>query len=919
MFAVLFNHLNFLIMKRLFLILLLLKIGNIIGQACLGGGQQLPIVTRNFGTGIANPGPNINTLTVGYTFNNTTLSFPDGEYSVRNIVPVHGLWVTGGRASDLNPNNYFALFNAQLNPGQIFYREDISNVCPNVNYEFSALMTSFMLPGSTGGVTHIEPNVTFVIRALPSNNIIKTHNTGNIANMTVMNWLRHSTTFSIPTGITSIRIEMINTASGGMGNDIAIDDITLSPAVTNSRAHFYTIQSQKTATQAISSSITLNATTPSPAVPNISYQWEVSTNGGSSWTDINGATTVPYTFNTPNSPGTYTYRLKFASGSNINSPNCRYTTDCITLTLNDPCDEFCFWKLTGNNISGNRNVLGTLTNHPIRVQTQGVERMRITEGGITRITANNTTNTNHYLQLGRINSNDNFGIISSAGQDVGTGLKFETCADNITNGGNVKMTILNNGNVGIGTQNPINAKLEIDGMTRIIANNSNNNNAGRYLQLGAYSLLDKFGYVSSAAQLPGTGLKFETTVDDNSVSGVTRMTILSSSGNVGIGTTNPLNRTEINSQNMTNPTTASAGIDNGISGLRFTNLTNTSPYYENDTFKPRGVLSVDEEGDVIWIRGGGNSGGINSTCTAEGIIPRVDINGNTNLECSQIYDDGLGGPLGGGVGIDYVGPFGFTGLGAWLFSGGTPIPTDYKLVVNGAIEATIVVATSDEKAKTKIEKIENASDKIKLLNGKSYYWNEETMKESKVGNTKQLGFLAQEVEKVLPEAVVKRKDGKYGLQYNAFIPVLVESQKEIIKENEALKSEIASLKSDNELMKEKFALLEKTITQLCESGCEGLKKTGEGSSSEVDVLYQSIPNPTDSEALINYTLSKEYANAYITVSTQEGKKLMTVKLDTKKGAGSIKISLGELANGTYLYTLVAGERVVDTKRIQIVK
>jgi hypothetical protein len=80
------------------------------------------------------------------------------------------------------------------------------------------------------------------------------------------------------------------------------------------------------------------------------------------------------------------------------------------------------------------------------------------------------------------------------------------------------------------------------------------------------------------------------------------------------------------------------------------------------------------------------------------------------------------------------------------------------------------------------------------------------MKESKVGNTRQLGFLAQEVEKVLPEAVVKRKDGKYGLQYNAFIPVLVESQKEVIKENEALKSEIASLKSDNELMKEKFAL-----------------------------------------------------------------------------------------------------------------
>jgi hypothetical protein len=59
-----------------------------------------------------------------------------------------------------------------------------------------------------------------------------------------------------------------------------------------------------------------------------------------------------------------------------------------------------------------------------------------------------------------------------------------------------------------------------------------------------------------------------------------------------------------------------------------------------------------------------------------------------DLECSQIYDDGLGGALGGGVGIDYVGPFGFTGAWSmvWTTSGGTPIPTDYKLVVNGAMQ-----------------------------------------------------------------------------------------------------------------------------------------------------------------------------------------------------------------------------------------
>jgi hypothetical protein len=106
---------------------------------------------------------------------------------------------------------------------------------------------------------------------------------------------------------------------------------------------------------------------------------------------------------------------------------------------------------------------------------------------------------------------------------------------------------------------------------------------------------------------------------------------------------------------------------------------------------------------------------------------------------------------------------------------------------------------------------------------------------------------------------------------------------------------------------------------LCESGCEGLKKSGEGSSSEVDVLYQSIPNPTDDVALINYYLTREYRDAFITVSTQDGKMIQSIKLDPKKGNGSVKLTLGSLANGTYLYTLVAGERVVDTKRLQIIK
>jgi hypothetical protein len=262
----------------------------------------------------------------------------------------------------------------------------------------------------------------------------------------------------------------------------------------------------------------------------------------------------------------------------------------------------------------------------------------------------------------------------------------------------------------------------------------------------------------------------------------------------------------------------------------------------------------------------------------------------------------------------------------------------HKLQIRGWGLADGWATFSDENLKSNFRPIESPLNT--LLKVKTYQYDYETDKFSsdypkedkkfsnnpininKDGMQNRYGFKAQEVEKILPDLVHKPldKSGYRAMDYMGFVPIIIEATKELnakvekqnnaVVENDKLKAKIA-------VMEAKFALLEKTITQLCESGCEGLKKPG--SSSDVDVLYQSIPNPTDSEALINYHLSREYRDASITVSSQDGKQLMSVKLDTKKGAGSIKLGLGELANGTYLYTLVAGERVIDTKRLQIIK
>lgn len=236
-------------------------------------------------------------------------------------------------------------------------------------------------------------------------------------------------------------------------------------------------------------------------------------------------------------------------------------------------------------------------------------------------------------------------------------------------------------------------------------------------------------------------------------------------------------------------------------------------------------------------------------------------------------------------------------------------------ILCASIQGIGFINLSDERLKTNITNLKsNGLEIISKLNPVFYNWKDPNFPKRKV-----YGFLAQQVQKVLPEIVETADDEAKTLSMNYIdlIPISIQAIKELntkvekqnnaVVENEELKAKIA-------VMEEKFTLLEKTITQLCESGCAGLEK-----KADADVLFQSIPNPTDSEALINYHLIREYRDASISVSSQDGKQLMSVKLEAKKGAGSIKINLGDLANGTYLYTLVAGERVIDTKKLQIIK
>lgn len=81
-------------------------------------------------------------------------------------------------------------------------------------------------------------------------------------------------------------------------------------------------------------------------------------------------------------------------------------------------------------------------------------------------------------------------------------------------------------------------------------------------------------------------------------------------------------------------------------------------------------------------------------------------------------------------------------------------------------------------------------EKISELNGVTYNW-----KDSTRDSRRQIGVIAQDVEKVFPEAVVTDEKGIKSVAYGNLVAPLIEAVKELKKENDSLKKENQDIKS----------------------------------------------------------------------------------------------------------------------------
>ncbi|MGB6153194.1 MAG: gliding motility-associated C-terminal domain-containing protein [Pricia sp.] len=193
---------------------------------CYGGGASGLLFTEDFGAGDRTTTPYTNYAYEPDDWMNDGASINDGEYAILNDIQnsaswAAGLWVDQPDHTG-NPNGRMALFNSTNSPAEEFYNRDNITVVPNVFLEFSFWVKNIDLSTSDNGRT--LPNITVYVRDNAGAVTLETFSTGNVAKDE--QWHKYNFTFD-PGSNTEISFVMVNNASGGLGNDLVLDDFTI--------------------------------------------------------------------------------------------------------------------------------------------------------------------------------------------------------------------------------------------------------------------------------------------------------------------------------------------------------------------------------------------------------------------------------------------------------------------------------------------------------------------------------------------------------------------------------------------------------------------------------------------------------------------------------------------------------------------
>jgi hypothetical protein len=123
--------------------------------------------------------------------------------------------------------------------------------------------------------------------------------------------------------------------------------------------------------------------------------------------------------------------------------------------------------------------------------------------------------------------------------------------------------------------------------------------------------------------------------------------------------------------------------------------------------------------------------------------------------------------------------------GGLIFTFINPVIMNDTLIVNNDVSAEAYFYLSDGRLKENIRAIDNPIEKVKKLNGVYFTW-------KKTGR-EDIGLIAQNVEKTIPQIVNTNKQGIKSVKYGNVVALLIETVKQQQEQIEKLEKRIEKL------------------------------------------------------------------------------------------------------------------------------
>ncbi len=182
-------------------------------------------------------------------------------------------------------------------------------------------------------------------------------------------------------------------------------------------------------------------------------------------------------------------------------------------------------------------------------------------------------------------------------------------------------------------------------------------------------------------------------------------------------------------------------------------------------------------------------------------------------------------------------------------------------------------------------------------------------------DVRQTGFVAQEVEAIIKKgnysfngvkAPQNDKD-HYSIRYAEFVVPLVKAVQELTAKLESQEKKLEAQEKMLKTQEETIVALKKEL---------GTTKGSDTANGHGAALRQNYPNPFSTDTDISVSLPDDISSANLIFYTMAGKQLKVIPL-LSRGDFNVKVQSIELSNGTYLYSLMADGKIIDSKRLVI--